>query len=136
MGLTISREPRSDQELAYQLRKQNCKITQRIYKIIEESYKRNYLNEFEFHATIGWYHGLKFRHQETEDEAFITALDKINDLLCTTIQERYAEQIKDKVGEHQPLMPPGLTSIRELSDNQARRFKRILENSPYDKNTR
>jgi len=133
MGVSISKTPRSEKELAYHIRKQNCKLTKRIYNIIEEAYKSNYLQEFEYHATIGWYHGLKYRHAGAEEEIFIAALDKINDFVCQLIQERYAEQIKDKTGEHLPLMPVGETDIRELSDNEAKRFRRILESSPYDK---
>jgi len=130
MGLVISRKPRSEQKLAYQMRKQNCKLTKRIYKIIEEAYKDNYLNEYEFHATIGWYYGLKFRHSDSENELFVIALDKINDLVCTMIQERYSEQIGRSLAT-QPLMPPGRSNFKDLTDKESDRLRKLLEDSPY-----
>lgn len=72
---------------------------------------------------------MKIRHEETEEDAFITALDKINDLVCTTIQERYSEQLREKEGEELMLLPPEHHN-RRLTDKEVARFRKIMANSP------
>jgi len=126
MGFNISKQQKTEKELAFHIRKQNCKISKRIYKILEKAYQSNYLTEFEFHSTIGWYHGLKFRNLTKEEEIFITALDKINELVCNLIQEKYAEQLQDKDCQ-QPLLLPVLPPEDGISDRMADAFKRMLD---------
>ena len=133
MGITISRQSCSEERLAYNVRKQNCKIIKRLYAIIEDAYKNNFLTEYEYYATIGWYYGMKNRHLTAEEEIFVIALDKINDLVCSTIQERYNDQIRAN-GEDTPLMPPECQTIRNLTDTDVLRFRRIVEHSPYNRN--
>lgn len=105
MGIQISRKAVTEQELAYQMRKHNCKISKRLYKIIELGYQNDYLSELEFQATIGWYHGLKNRQLKQSDEVFLIALDRISDLVCGLIQERHAERLREtqEAGQALPL---------------------------------
>jgi hypothetical protein len=130
MGVAASKKDDAEKRLAYNIRKQNCKITKRIYKIIEDAYKSDYLTEYEYHATIGWYYGMKFRHQGTEDEVFVAALDKINDFVCTTIQERYAQYVQDHQMEE---LLPATPARPALNDKDLQRFRKIIKNSPYDR---
>lgn len=133
MGGVLAKQD-TEKRLAYNIRRQNCKITKRLYKIIEDAYVNNYLSDYEYHATIGWYYGMKFRHASHEEEVFIDALDKINDLVCQTIRERYADATKDTPPTAQ-LLPfaPGPPTIRNLTDLDVSRFKKILDGSPYDR---
>jgi hypothetical protein len=126
MGFNISKQQKTEKELAFHIRKQNCKISKRIYKILEKAYQSNYLTEFEFHSTIGWYHGLKFRNLTREEEIFITALDKINELVCNLIQEKYAVQLQDKDEQH-PLLIPMVPLEDGINDRMADAFKRMLD---------
>lgn len=139
MGLTISKSESTEQlekrekRLAYNLRKQNVRVTKKLYKIIADAYRNNWLSEFEFQSTIGFYNGMKFRYADTEEEAFAAALDKINDLVCSMLNERYNEVLKGSSGREATLLPNHLAT-RELSDKDVARFKKIIANSPYDRN--
>src|SRR5574343_1876244 len=130
MGLTISKSQSSEERLAQNIRKQNCKITKKLYAIIEDAYINNWLSEYEFHATIGWYYGMKYRYADREEEAFAVGLDKINDLVCSMINERYNEVIKDRPGDGQSLLPRHLAA-KDLTNKDIARFKKLLANSPY-----
>ena len=130
MGLTISKSRSSEERLAQNIRKQNCKITEKLYAIIRDAYINNWLSEYEFHATIGWYYGLKHRYEDTEEEAFAAGLDKINDLVCSMINERYNDVIKDSPEDGQSLLPRHLAA-KNLTNKDIARYKKLLANSSY-----
>lgn len=126
MGVGSSRQVRTEQELAYHIRSQNCKTLRRIYSIIGKAYKAGYLTEFEFQATIAWYHGLKFRSLSQEEEIYVQALDKLNDLICTLIHERQTS-LKERAVLGPPLLGIQGPKTEKLTDT----FQRIMETGPY-----
>lgn len=138
MGCHSSRPAQTEKELVHHLRKRNCKISKQIYKIIEKAYQAGYLQEFEFHATIGWYLGLKFRHFKEKDDIFIAGIDRLNDFVCGLIQERH-EALLHKVTEP-PAEGSTATAAKKVTaratevgrelDEMATYFK-MLEASPY-----
>lgn len=130
MGLTISKSQSTEERLARNIRKQNCKITKKLYTIIKDAYINNWLSEYEFHSTIGWYYGMKFRYADREEEAFAVGLDKINDLVCSMINERYNDHIKDGLEDGQGLLP---RHSKELTAKDIARYRKLLANSPYDR---
>lgn len=145
MGIRLTREPPSSAELAYHLKKRNCKVSKRIYKIIEKAYLEGYLQEFEFNTTIGWYHGLKSRHIKEKDDIFIAGIDRLNDFICELIQDRYEARIKeaqkkqeDEIQVLRPIIvpPPSPKKAKkeekvDASMKDLTTFTRILEASPY-----
>jgi len=137
MGLAISKQEKTEDELAYLIRKQNCKVNRKIYSIIEKSYRRGLLTELEFQATIGWYHGLKFRHLTAEEEIFIAGLDKIYELVCNLIQEKYADKLRAKAAEKDKAAVALPSAQQEpldgqMSDKMAETFGKILNVNPYE----
>jgi N-acetylmuramoyl-L-alanine amidase len=48
MGVKLSKEPKSDQLLARQIRKHNCKVNRRLFKLIESAYIDGALTEMEY----------------------------------------------------------------------------------------
>ena len=95
MGLNLTKQ-RPEDEIQYRLRKQNCRMIRSLYKILEAGYKGGYITELEFCMTLSWYHGLKHRILGLEEQVFIQALDKINEFICSVIEERYNAELKNK----------------------------------------
>lgn len=133
MGIRLSKSKNSEQELAYHMRKRNCKVSRQVYKIIEEAYQAGYLQEFEFHTTIGWYHGLKFRHFKEKDDIFIAGIDRLNDYVCGLIQERYDAKLKagESFASAQDPLPIREVTVEASEVRDMSTYFKMLEASPY-----
>jgi len=129
MGHHFSKEPQDEDKLAQLMRRQNCKISKRIYKIIEEAFIKGCLSEFEFHSTIGWFHGMKFRHLKEKDEVFLIAIDKINDTICALIEERHNEKLQAR--EYMPLMDKTHRLTKDMAV-----YRQMLETSNHNAGNR
>ena len=153
MGLGVSKQ-KSDSEIQYRLRKQNCRMIRSLYKILEAGYKGGYLTELEFCMTLSWYHGLKHRTVGLEEQVFIQALDRINEFICGLIEERYNAELKNRPqfvdGETAEILDPEYFEINPETDKVVKKvpaktaskatkkidkklgaYLQILESSPY-----
>lgn len=92
----ISSRQKDDEELAYQFRKNNDKITRKILKLISKGYSNGYLREYEYVLTIGYFHGLKNRYDITKNSVFLDQIQELYDQLSLEIQKRQTDILKDK----------------------------------------
>jgi len=88
MGLRLTRKQRTPEEIAYEFRRQNDKITLKIQKIISKSYRHGLLTELEYNCTLGYFYGLRSRHALIPEPAFLNTLDHLHEYLAELIQQR------------------------------------------------
>jgi len=88
MGLRITRQKKTPEDLAYEFRKQNDKISRRIRKLISESYVLGYVSDLEYQTNLGFFFGVKSRYQKAPNPAFVNTVEHLYDYLATLLQQQ------------------------------------------------
>lgn len=115
MGKSLSKK-KTQEQLAFEFRRQNDKISNKIQKLISKSYRLGYISEQEYNCTLGYYYGLKSRNALHPDPAFINALDDIHDHMAALIKERLDREAEKEALTLSPSAPPSENSSTTSTD--------------------